>query len=301
VGPPRWEGAFRRNRASVLGKTSHDLAFHFTVRESDDQPDDSDPYGEPPPAAREKAMGFWEHLEELRGTLIKCAVVFAIFAGLIAYFIREFNAIISGPLQTLQARFPEEGIRLATISPMEGLNVFIKVCVLGGLVTAAPFILFFIGQFVAPALTPREKRAVWPLCVAALVLFLAGAAFSFRFLVPSTLRVSVEVNKLFDFGFNWTPGNYYSLLMWLVLGVGGAFEFPLLIILLVHLGIMSTAFLRKYRRHAIVVIFIIAAIVTPTPDPFLQTFFAAPLYLLYEIAIIASARIEKRRAAELNA
>ncbi|MEO5958890.1 MAG: twin-arginine translocase subunit TatC, partial [Opitutaceae bacterium] len=99
----------------------------------------------------------------------------------------------------------------------------------------------------------------------------------------------------------WTPASYYSILMWLTLGVGGAFEFPLLIILLVHLGIMSTAFLRKYRRHAIVIIFIIAAIVTPTADPFLQTFFAAPLYLLYEIAIIAAARIEKRRADDLAA
>ena len=84
---------------------------------------------------------------------------------------------------------------------------------------------------------------------------------------------------------------------WLVLGVGASFEFPLLIVLLVYMGVMTTAFLRKYRRHAIVVIFIIAAVVTPTPDPFTQTLFATPLYLLYEIAIIAGRRIEKRRAA----
>jgi sec-independent protein translocase protein TatC len=85
------------------------------------------------------------------------------------------------------------------------------------------------------------------------------------------------------------------MLTWLVLGVGASFQFPLIIILLVWLGLMTTAFLRKYRRHAVIVIFVIAAIVTPTPDPVTQSMFAAPLYLLYEIAIIASSRVEKRK------
>jgi sec-independent protein translocase protein TatC len=81
----------------------------------------------------------------------------------------------------------------------------------------------------------------------------------------------------------------------LVLGVGASFEFPLVIVLLVWLGVMTTEFLRKYRRHAIVVIFVLAAIVTPTPDPITQAMFAAPLYVLYEIAILASSRVEKRK------
>jgi sec-independent protein translocase protein TatC len=85
------------------------------------------------------------------------------------------------------------------------------------------------------------------------------------------------------------------LVTWLTLGVGVSFEFPLVIVLLVWLGVMTTDFLRKYRRHAIIVIFIIAAIVTPTPDPITQTMFAIPLYVLYEIAIIASSRVEKRK------
>jgi len=138
-------------------------------------------------------------------------------------------------------------------------------------------------------------KAVLPLCFSAFVLFLLGAAFSFFLLVPSTLRVSVEINQLFGFAIRWTPGSYYSLLTWLTLGVGVSFEFPLVIVLLVWLGVMTTDFLRKYRRHAVVVIFIIAAIVTPTPDPITQTMFAIPLYVLYEIAIIASSRVEKRK------
>src|SRR5690606_16321657 len=106
------------------------------------------------------------------------------------------------------------------------------------------------------------------------------------------------LNTRFGFEMRWTVGDYYGMLMWLVLGVGAAFQFPLVIVLMVWIGIMSTAFLRKYRRHAIVVIFVIAAVITPTTDPFVQTFFALPLYALYEISILVSARIEKSRALE---
>lgn len=249
----------------------------------------------------EKPMGFWEHLEELRGTIIKSVVTFAIFAGLIGYFITDFNHVLKWPLLQVQADYPQVPIDLGTTTIMEVFNMIIQMCLLGGLMLAAPFILFFIGQFVAPALTPREMKAVLPMCVAAFFLFLAGATFSFFLLVPSTLRVAVQLNNTFELVFRWTAGSYYSTLTWLVLGVGAAFQFPLIIILLVWLGMMTTAFLRKYRRHAIVVIFIIAALVTPTPDPFTQCIFAAPLYGLYEIAILVAARIEKRRAAQQTA
>lgn len=245
-------------------------------------------------------MGFWDHLEELRGTIIKSVVVFFVFAGLIGYFITDFNHALKWPLDVVQQENPGLVIDLGTVAIMEVFNMIILMCVLGGLMLSAPFILFFIGQFVAPALTEREMRAVLPMCVSAFLLFVGGAAFSFFLLVPATLRVAVLGNAMFDLAIRWTAGSYYSTLTWLVLGVGAAFQFPLIIILLVWLGIMTTAFLKKYRRHAIVVIFIIAAIVTPTPDPITQCIFAAPLYLLYEVAILVAARIEKKRAAELG-
>jgi sec-independent protein translocase protein TatC len=116
--------------------------------------------------------------------------------------------------------------------------------------------------------------------------------------VPSTIRVSAELNELFGFVTRWTPGSYYSMLSWLVIGVGASFEFPLVIVSLIYLGVMKVEFLKKYRRHAIVVIFIIAAVVTPTPDPFTQTMFAAPLYLLFELSILVGARVQKRREAQ---
>lgn len=265
---------------------------------------ESDPYPDAPlegdeaaPKPREKPMGFFDHLEDLRWTLVKCVVAFLICAGLIGYSLHEFNGLLLWPLHKVQAEYPQAVIDLGTTSIMEGFTVVIQMCVLGGLLLAAPFLLFFIGQFVAPALTQRELRMVLPVCFAALVLFLCGAVFSYYLLVPSTLRVSIEINEMFGFVMRWTPGSYYSLLTWLVLGVGASFEFPLLIVLLIYMGVMTTAFLRKYRRHAIVVIFIIAAVVTPTPDPVTQCLFAAPLYLLFEIAIIAGRRIERRREA----
>lgn len=271
------------------------------MSDSEHHPDDPELPAEAEPAPREKPMGFWDHLEELRWTLVKSAVAFIVFAVLIGIFLRQFNEVLMWPFRSVQARFPQLVLELGTTSIMEPFTVVIQMCVLGGLVLAAPFILFFVGQFVAPALTERELKAVLPLCLSALVLFLLGAAFSFFVLVPSTIRVSVEISQLLDFTFRWTPASYFSLLTWFVLGVGASFEFPLVIVLLVWLGIMTTAFLRKYRRHAIVVIFVIAAIVTPTPDPFVQTMFAAPLYALYEIAIIAAARVEKNRVARMAA
>ncbi|MCF7761914.1 MAG: twin-arginine translocase subunit TatC [Cephaloticoccus sp.] len=245
-------------------------------------------------------MGFFDHLEDLRWTLMKCAVTFLIFAVLVGLFLREFNDVLLWPLHEVQAGNTKLQLDLGTTSIMEGFTVVIQMCFMGGFVLSAPFLLLFIGQFVSPALTERELKVVLPLCLAAMFLFICGATFSFFLLVPNTLRVAVELNQYFEFVTRWTPGSYYGLLMWLVLGVGASFEFPLLIILLIYMGIMSTAFLCKYRRHAIIVIFIIAAIVTPTPDPITQTMFAAPLYVLFELAIIVGRRVEKNRALQAS-
>jgi len=251
----------------------------------------------PPRPVREKPMGFWEHLEELRGVIIKSVIAFVVCAALIGYFIQEFNTVLRWPLLDVQKDYPTLAIDLGTIKVMEVFSMLIQMCVLGGFVMSAPFILFFIAQFVSPALTEKEIKAVLPMCVSAMLLFLAGASFGFFLLMPKTIEVAVKLNMMFNLELRWTAGDYYGTLSWLVLGVGAAFQFPLVIVLLVWLGILSTDFLRKYRRHAIVAIFIIAAVITPTPDPVTQTIFAIPLYALFEIAILASARIEKRRSA----
>lgn len=264
------------------------------MSKQNDQLDDSST----PVSPREKAMGFWEHLEELRGTIIKSVAVFLIFAVLIGFFAVEFNQALLWPLHQVAKDYPDMDTKLGVLSILEVFNMVIMMCVFGGLTLAAPFILFFIGQFVAPALTDREMKAVLPMCLSALFLFLLGASFSFFLLMPSTIKVSTELMIAFELENRWTAGNYFNTLTWLVVGSGGVFEFPLVVILLVWLGILSTAFLRKYRRHAIVLIFVISAIVTPTPDPITQTLFAGPLYALFELSILISSRVEKKRAAQ---
>src|SRR5690606_4212232 len=139
-------------------------------------------------------------------------------------------------------------------------------------------------------------KLVLPGCLAALGLFLLGVCFSFFLLVPGTIRVSIELNQLFGFTTRWTPGSYYGTVIWLTPGVGAAFEFPLVIVVLVHLGMLTSAKLRGWWRHSLVVCFVVAAIVTPTPDPINQSVLAMSLYFLYWISIIAATRVEKKQA-----
>lgn len=240
-------------------------------------------------------MGFLGHLEELRWTLIKCAVVFAIFVTVIAYQLDRATDILNWPLHQVQGEFPKLKNDLVTNSPMSVFSAVIDICLMGGVILSLPFWLFFLGQFVAPALTKKEMKIIVPTGLAALVLFLIGAAFGYYLLTPSTIRVAFELNQMLGYTVMWTADRYYSLLMWMTLGMGAAFEFPLLVVLAVYMGLIEVATLRKYRRHAIVIIFIIAAVITPTPDPLNQCLFALPLVVMYEIAIWVSAAIGKRR------
>ena len=255
--------------------------------------------GKSTPDPGKKTMGFLDHLEDLRRTLIKSAIVFALFVTLIAYFVDDFALVLSWPLEKVRTDFPKMNTELITNSPMGVFSVIIDICLIGGLVLSLPFILFFVGQFIAPALTKRELKVLLPACVAGTVLFLGGAAFGYFLLTPSTIRVAYELNQMLGYTVMWTADKYYSLLMWLVLGMGAAFEFPLLIVLAVYMGLIEVATLRKYRRHAIVVIFIIAAVITPTPDPFNQCLFAVPLIVLYEVAILVAAQLRRRRKDEV--
>ncbi len=242
-------------------------------------------------------MGFLDHLEELRWTIVKCVGTFAVFVTLIAIFLKEFAFVLNWPLEQVKGGYPQIAPQLVTTSPMAVFSVIIQICGLGGLILSLPLCLYFIGQFVAPALTARETRLLLPAAVMATGLFLLGAVFSYLLLVPSTIRVSMQLNQLFGFQALWTAERYFWLVVVLVLGMGAAFEFPLVIVMLVHLGLVDVARLRRWRRLAVLLFFIVAAIVTPTPDPFNQSLVAVTLYALYEVSIFIAARIERRRRA----
>ena len=240
-------------------------------------------------------MGFLDHLEELRWTLVKCAIVLVAFSIFSGVFMSQVRGFLEWPWRYALAG-AGEALALRTDSPMEVYGVMVQVCVTPALVAAIPFMLYFLGQFVSPALSEREKRVVVPSVGVAVVMFLLGAAFSFLLLVPASIKVAIEANKWMGYAMIWTVGSYYSLMTWLVVGMGVVFEFPLLVLALAYLGVVEVATFRKSRRLVIVICFIVAAIITPTPDPLTQLLVAAPLWAMFEISLLVAAVIERRKA-----
>jgi len=269
--------------------------------DDNDYDDDDDDNGKSPDdatgkRAHEKPMGFFDHLEELRWTLIKCAIVYGVFVAILAVFLKRFHHLLLWPLEIARASHPQLTLDLGTTGVTESFSVALNICAIGALLPSVPFFFFFAAQFIAPALTAKEKRMVVPVCIASFLLFAAGSALSFFVLAPGMLKFSAQFNEMLGFVTRWTPGSYYATITWLTVGAGLSFQAPLVILLLVSLGMLRTRTLCKYRRHAIVVIVILVALVSPTPDPLMMAAFAAPLYLLFELSIILGRRMEKKRA-----
>jgi sec-independent protein translocase protein TatC len=248
----------------------------------------------------EKPMGFLDHLEELRWTLMKSVLAFLAAFVVSAIFFDRLTKILRWPLERGLLEHPE-AYKSVTTTPMAIFSVYIAVPAIGAVTLALPFVLFFIGQFVAPALHAKEKKLLIPGCAAGVLLFLSGAAFSYFLLVPSIVKISVQMNVDFGSELYWTPDNYFSMLMWLMIGMGAAFQFPLVIQVLVFLDIVSVQKLRSWRRIMFIVCCIIAAFITPTPDPINMMMVALPLYFLYEAALIVASAYTSRKAAERQA
>lgn len=245
---------------------------------------------------REKVMGFFDHLEELRWTLVKCAIVVVSFAVLSGVFLTHVRGFLEWPWYTALAKYPDLELQLRTDTPMEIYGVMVQICVTPALVASMPFLLFFVGQFIGPALTAKEKRLVAPAVLTGMALFVGGAAFSFLLLVPASVRVAIDANEWMGYQMIWTVGSYYSLMTWLVVGMGVVFEFPLIVLSLSYLGIVEVATFRKSRRLVVLLCFVVAAIITPTPDPITQCLVAAPLWLLFEVSLLVAAAMERRKA-----
>ncbi len=245
-----------------------------------------------------RAMGFLDHLDELRGVLIKSIIAFVSAAALIAFFLRDFATILNWPLTR---SLGDSGLMdsLITTSPMAVFAVLVQLCFLGGLGLSLPFILYFVARFVAPALTARELKLLKPVCLACFVLFLGGALFSYFVLVPGVIRFSVSFNEMLGLQLFWSADRYYNMLVWMMIGIGTAFQFPMVICLLVYADVINTEQLRAGRAYAIVGFFVAGMMLTATWDPLTQTMVALPMWGLYEISIIVGRRMERIRAREL--
>lgn len=200
--------------------------------------------------------------------------------------------IISNGGDHFSAKRFDGGLR--TNTPMEIISVILQCVIFGGLAVASPMIVYFIAQFILPALTLKEKKLLLPGIFASVVLFLTGAAFTFFFLMPVSLFIMIQLNEQFQFEVLWNADSYYGMLVWFTIGIGVTCEFPLILLLLVYLGVLSVDFLSKNRRLVFVVILVLSAILTPTGDPLSLFLVAGPLYFLYELAILAGKYVEKR-------
>ena len=223
-------------------------------------------------------LSFWEHLEELRSVLLKSLAAWLIASAAAFCFKQPLFDLIFRPL--------ESGQQLINIDVTAQFFTHMQVALCVGFVVALPLIVAWLYGFVAPALYQNEKRYSLIFILSALILFAAGVALNYFVIFPlsfkmlSTYQVSdIVVNQI-------SLTSYISLLLVLSIFLGLMFEIPVLTWLLAKLGILRREHLKHYRGHVFVAILIIAAVITPTGDPFTLLLVTLPIYLLYELSII---------------
>nr|WP_068888234.1 twin-arginine translocase subunit TatC [Pedobacter panaciterrae] len=263
----------------------------------------------------EAEMSFFDHIDVLRKHLLRAlGVVLVLTIGAFYYTDFIFNTIIMGPknpsfwtyrmMCKLVERFPSIGPEFcitkidAKIINTEMAGQFtlqLNSCVMVGIILGIPYLLFELWLFIKPALHENERKSASGFVAFASFLFFLGIMFGYYLICPLSINfltnftVSPEIQNTF------TIDSYLSSVMTLTLGSGVIFQLPVIIYVLSKLGIMTPAFMRASRRYSTVIILIVAAVVTPTADPYTMLIVAMPLFLLYELSIFISANIEKKR------
>ena len=225
-------------------------------------------------------MSLMEHLEELRKRIMW--VVGYLIAGFIVAYIFHVRLY-----DYVQKPVTDLGLQLNFTHPTDGLNLYLKTSLVGGAILASPFILYQIWLFISPGMYQHEKRYVWPFMSATIGLFLAGAWFGYRWVLPGAIKILV-----LQFGKAFHPiltiEDYTGFFLAVILGLGVTFELPVLIFFLALFGIVDGKFLLKHFRYAILAIFLVAAIICPTPDPVGMCLFASPMLALYFIGVLVA-------------
>jgi sec-independent protein translocase protein TatC len=240
-------------------------------------------------------MSFLEHMEEFRWTVARSLLAFVLGVFVVVFLMPKIGGFLQLPLVQAYGSPDLVAQKLITYKPMGVFSVFIQIALLGGLVLSMPFALYFLACFVAPGLTERERKVVRPACLAAFILFLLGVAVAFFIILPLTLTVSVKFNQLMDFQVLLAASEYYNMVVWFSLATGAIFQFPLILVILVFIQILSTAQLRSLRRVVFVGMMVFSAFLTPGGDFLSLPLTTAILYGLYEFAILVGSRIEARR------
>ena len=268
-------------------------------------------------------MSFWGHIDALRGHLFRSVLVVLIIA-VVVFFYPEilFDKIIFGPLRSdfltyrafcklghwLQSNnlfkdgdqlcFGHYTFKLQSLGLSDQFTSQMWIAIIAGIIIGLPYVLWEVWRFIKPALKDKEKKASTSFIFSATALFLAGVLFAYYIIVPLMVNFlgNYKVSEMVEN--NFTMDSYIDTITTLTVATGIVFELPIIVFFLTKFGIMTPQFMRKYRKHAIVVILIVAGVITPSPDVTSQLLVAFPLYFLYEASIFVSMFEMKRKAKE---
>src|SRR5579872_238462 len=241
---------------------------------------------EPPSTEDEKesmpTMGFLDHLEELRKRIVYSIISVAVGFGICWWKVEKIYDIMQRPImEALHRNGMAE--KLVYLNPTEPFNLYLKVAALAGLFVTSPFVLYQVWMFISPGLYRHEKRYVFPFMFSTVALFLSGGLFAYKMVYPAALSLLIDYGKQFQPMI--TIGEYTDLFLTIMIGMGVIFELPILVFFLALMGIVNAGWMWRNLRYSILVIFIIAAIITPTTDILNMCIFAAPMVALYVISI----------------
>jgi sec-independent protein translocase protein TatC len=241
---------------------------------------------------RSGEMPFLDHLEELRWRILWSLAALVVTTGLGFYLVTQFNVL--GILIQPVCPFVED-CRLKFLSPMDPFFITLKLAVLVGLVLAAPIIVYQIWAFLSPALLPSERRAIVPSLYLGVVLFAAGVLMAYFIVLPLALgfSMSFQTDALEQ---SIVAGEYLGVATRLLLAFGIVFEMPVVILVLSLLGLVTPEFLKAQRRYAVAIITVLSCMITPG-DVGSSIFMMIPLFILYEVSIVLSRVVSRRRVA----
>lgn len=226
-------------------------------------------------------MTFLEHLEELRWRIIYSLLGIVIGAVICWIFIDFLVDII------LLKPAKDSGATLQNLKPFGQLFLYMQIAIIGGLILSIPNIFYQLWKFIAPALRSNERKYILAIVLYSSICFLIGIAFAYFVMLPLTMKFAAQFGSK-EIANQFAIDEYMSIIISVMLASGLIFELPMISFFLSKLGILTPAFMRKFRKHSIVIIMIAAAILTPGTDPVSQIILAIPLVLLYELSIFIS-------------
>ena len=242
------------------------------------------------PPESETSKPFLEHLEDLRWTIVKMALTLGIAMIVCFAFRSTLVRVIQAPLNHL-------GSQVGTLKALgitDSIVISFHLAFYAGIVLSFPLLLYFLAEFVLPALTAVEKRFLFPAIAVSFALFLLGVLVCYFWLLPKTILFFFRDTESLGWAPTWTVQQYYSFVTRFTIGFGLAFELPVVVLALVRFGLITYRFMARTRPYAIVLIFILATIITPTPDILTLIAMALPMCLLYESCIWIAWLMERR-------